>query len=285
MKKILVTGSNGFVGKKLIKYLNLSREFQIISHDINVGDITKDKLNYVGLDHVFHLAAKTFVPESWDNPYAFYDTNIMGTVNILEFCRRNNIDVTIMSSYVYGKPDKLPISETQPLKSYNPYSHTKVIVEDICRFYNENFKVNITIFRPFNIYGPDQSDIFLVPHIINQFINSNKEVVEVMDLKPKRDYIYIDDVIEALSRSVNKKGFSVYNIGSGLSYSVEEIILMISTISKINKPFFSTKEERPNEVMDVIADISKIKKELNWKPKVSMKEGLRNTIESNKLWK
>jgi nucleoside-diphosphate-sugar epimerase len=281
MKRILVTGANGFVGKKLIRQLNLSGNYQVFSHDIDVGDISRDKFKYSNINHVFHLAAKTFVPDSWENPYAFYQTNIMGTVNILEFCRKNNIDVTVMSSYVYGVPEKLPVTENDLIKSYNPYGHTKAIAEDICSFYNEKFKVNITIFRPFNIYGPAQSDKFLIPHIIKQFLDPNNKFIEVKDLKPKRDYVYIDDVIQALLKSINKKGFSIYNLGSGSSYSVEEIILYVKELSQINKTYVSLNSERQNEVMDLVADISKIENELGWSPEVTIKDGLKRTIEKS----
>ena len=227
MKSVLITGANGFVGKAIVNKLVSLNEYEVFTHDIENGDISRDPLEFPRVDHVIHLAAKTFVPDSWNTPLDFYQVNVMGTINVLEFCRSQNIGVTVMSSYVYGTPDKLPIRENHPIKSYNPYSHTKTIVEDICNFYNEKFKLNITLFRPFNIYGPAQSDVFLIPHIIMQFLDPNKDIVEVMDLNPKRDYLYIDDLTIALYKSINRKGFSIFNVGSGSSYSVEEIILII----------------------------------------------------------
>ena len=278
MKSVLITGANGFVGKAIVNKLVSLNEYEVFTHDIENGDISRDPLEFPRVDHVIHLAAKTFVPDSWNTPLDFYQVNVMGTINVLEFCRSQNIGVTVMSSYVYGTPDKLPIRENHPIKSYNPYSHTKTIVEDICNFYNEKFKLNITLFRPFNIYGPAQSDVFLIPHIIMQFLDPNKDIVEVMDLNPKRDYLYIDDLTIALYKSINRKGFSIFNVGSGSSYSVEEIILIIKKILKVDKSFVSKNKQRKNEVMDVIADISKVKKEMKWEPQYSLEQGLIKTI-------
>ena len=194
MKKILVTGSNGFIGKALIKKLTILG-FTTIGFDIADGDIAEEgSLGYLEneeISYIFHLAGKTFVPESWSHPYRFYRINVMGTENILEFCRKTGAGLTYVSSYLYGKPEYLPVDENHPVKAYNPYSHSKVIAEEVCRYYRDQFNLGITILRPFNVYGPGQSDRFLIPELIKKILQPETDFIEVMDLKTKtRFHIY-----------------------------------------------------------------------------------------------
>ena len=121
------------------------------------------------IDHVIHLAAKSFVPESWDNPYIYYRTNVLGAANVLEYCRKTECDLTALSSYIYGKPTHLPISEKHPIRPYNPYSHSKILSEELYNYYRKSFKLKINILRPFNIYGPGQKDTFVIPKISFRF--------------------------------------------------------------------------------------------------------------------
>ena len=275
MNNILVTGSEGFIGKFLVLRLN-NEGHNVLKFDFQNGDISdKNSLNIFDnstIKHVFHLAAKSFVPESWKNPFDFYNTNILGTTNVLEFCKKHNCSLTYISSYVYGSPDYLPIDEKHKVTSYNPYSHSKILAEEVCEFYSKNFNIKTCIIRPFNVYGPIQSDMFLIPEIIKKAIN--EECVEVMDLKPKRDFIYIDDLIDALILSINKTG--IYNIGSGYSYSVEEVIKLVLEKLEIKKIYKAKNISRENEIFDVVADISKAKHELNWQPKTTFEVGIEN---------
>lgn len=281
MKNILVTGANGFIGKALVRRLS-DCGYKVFEFDINIGDISeKDSLKIVekkNIDHVFHLAARSFVPDSWKNPVEFYKTNVIGTANVLDFCRSHFCSVTYVSSYAYGTPDYFPIDENHPVKSYNPYSHSKNMAEEICEFYKKNFGVKITIFRPFNIYGPGQNEIFLIPEIIKQLVSSGKKIIEVNDLKPKRDYLYIDDFIDALMLSIDNTD-GIYNIGSGYSLSVEEIIKKAIKVSGIDKKYLSKNSSRKNEVNDVVADISKVKKELGWVVNTAFEKGLKCCID------
>jgi len=276
MKKILVTGSNGFIGRSLVKRLT-GPGFKIIGFDITNGDIAEEgSLTYLekeDISYVFHLAGKTFVPESWSHPFMFYRTNVMGTENILEFCRKTGARLTYVSSYLYGKPDYLPIDENHPVKAYNPYSHTKLVAEEICRYYRDQFNLGITILRPFNVYGPGQSEQFLIPELIKKILDPHVEFIEVMDLRPKRDFIFIDDFVEALYLSMDGPR-GIYNIGSGSSVSVEEILQEIRAIAGKNKPLRNKGLERPNEIFDLYADISKISHELNWIPQIGLHEGI-----------
>ena len=257
MKHILVTGANGFIGNVLVEKLKQNNNLVSV-FDTHIGDISvKNSLNIFNeakIDNVIHLAARSFVPDSWQNPFDFYQTNVLGTTNVLEFCRNNDCKLTMISSYVYGAPEYLPIDENHPIKSYNPYSQTKIISETICDFYATNFGVKTTIIRPFNVYGPKQAPTFLIPEIITKAFND--EIIEVMDLKPKRDYIYVDDLVDALIQTLDHPE-GIYNIGSGYSISVADIVKTILKIANINKQYTSKQESRKNEIFDVIANIEK----------------------------
>jgi nucleoside-diphosphate-sugar epimerase len=277
-KSILVTGSNGFIGKAVVlKLRNLG--YIVEEFDVNNGDIVDYSFSYSSLNHIIHLASKSFVPASWENPYDFYKTNVLGTANILELCRKHDASLTYISSYVYGLPQYLPVDEYHPISPASPYNHSKLVAEDICKYYAENFNLNITILRPINIYGPEQNSEFLIPTIINQVLNSKKEIITVKDLRPRRDYLYIDDFIDALLKTINLKGFQVYNIGSGYSISVEEIIQTALRISGYNKKYTSEQTERKNEIWDVYFNLKKISERLAWCPKTSFEEGIKKILD------
>jgi nucleoside-diphosphate-sugar epimerase len=281
MSKILVTGANGFVGKMLCKAL------KVLNHDVielksSDGNIILDETwnKIPSTDIVIHLAAKTFVPDSWKNPELFLQTNTLGTVLALEYCRKHGARMVFISSYLYGNPSSLPINELAPLAIPNPYALSKKAAEDYCRFYADSYKVNLVIIRPFNLYGYGQSDNFLIPEIILQVLNGNK--VQVKDLEPKRDYIYIDDFIEAIIRCIDSQRFEIFNIGSGESYSVAELIQMVQSICGTQLPVISSNEKRPAEIMNTIADISKAKELLHWTPTTSMFNGINAIIQQYK---
>ncbi|MCK9203832.1 MAG: GDP-mannose 4,6-dehydratase [Bacteroidales bacterium] len=282
MNTILVTGSSGFIGRKLTEKLRVNG-FKVIEFDLPDGDVTKEGIlnSMEKIDHVFHLAGKTFVPESWKNPFGFYRVNFLGTVNVLEYCRKSGASLTYVASYLYGEPDYLPVDEKHPVKSYNPYSHGKVMADNTCQFYASQFGVNITIFRPFNAYGPGQSPVFLIPEIIAKVLSPSEPVVKVMDLRPRRDYLYIDDLVDALLCSLGHIG-GIYNLGSGYSVGVEEIIKMVMDFTGIRKPMEAKGTVRPNEIFDLYADISKAETELGWKPKISFSQGLQQCIDALK---
>lgn len=284
MKSILVTGVSGFIGSSLVQSLELLG-FNVLKFDTAMGDVSEydffKNYNDINIYHIFHLAAKTFVPDSWENPLDFYKTSVLGTGNILELCRHKNIPLTFVSAYLYGLPEKLPISEDDKIQSNNPYAHSKYLAEELCRFYSEYYNVKVTIARPFNIYGKNQKDMFLIPYIIKQVLHD--DVIKVKDLNPKRDYIYLDDLITGLVKTLdNKKQFSIYNFGSGVEYSVQEIIEIVQKIAQTQKPIISEKCERINEIMNVVADISRAENELGWKPEYRFEDGIKEILKDIK---
>lgn len=285
MNKVLVTGASGFIGRALTTKLR-SQGWDVTQVSSGDGDIANREIftrfAQQKFAHVFHLAGKTFVPDSWDDPQAFCQTNVLGTVNALEFCRKNCIPMTYVSAYVYGHPDTLPIGENSSIRPSNPYALTKRLAEEFCEFYASAYDLPVTTIRPFNVYGIGQAEIFLIPEIISQVLDTGDKIL-VKDLAPKRDYVYLEDLLTALLATLDSlKGYNVYNVGSGNSLSVKEVIDVIQDVAGTCKEIICDNEVRSNELMDVVADISKAGKELGWHPEYSFRAGIENIIRSKR---
>ena len=279
-KRFLVTGSDGFVGRHLVNELK-KKGGEVTGIDIQSGVDIRDweKVKSIDdVDIVYHLAAMMYVPFSWKNPQIVYEVNVLGTLNILEYCRIHDVKKMVFaSSYLYGKPKYLPIDEKHPIDPHNPYARSKKIAEDLCQGYSEDFGLNCIVLRPFNIYGPGQNKNFLIPTIINQIITGK---VELNDPKPKRDFLYIEDVVAAYINAGKYSGsdYEIFNIGSGISHSVDEVVRKLIDIFGEKVVVNYRNKRRKNEIMDSIADISKAKEKLKWRPKTILDEGLRHTI-------
>ena len=279
--RILITGCAGFIGSYLQKKIDKTKHELVladISEGIDICDWQQVK-HFNDIDIIVHLANLSFVPASYQQPKKFYETNYLSTLNMLEFCRLNAAKMVFFSSYLYGHPKYQPIDENHPIQAFNPYSQTKVICESLCEGYNRDFKVPITIFRPFNIYGTGQNPDFLIPSIIQQAANGK---IVVKDDRPKRDYIHVEDIIDAIITVIEKKEIETkiqtYNLGTGRSYSVKEIVDIVRGFFNSEIEYVCTNEIRPNDVLDTVADISKIEAELNWRPIISIQEGLQKMI-------
>ena len=275
MKKILITGSEGFVGKNLIRYLK-NYSFQIIetkdkSFDLKLNESWKQ---IEKCDYLIHLAGKSFVPKSWEEPARFIENNILLITNALEYCRVNKTKLIFLSSYLYGNCKKMPIKENAPIEATNPYALSKLLSEKLCYFYKNNFQVKNIILRVFNLYGPGQPKEYLLSKITNQV--RNEKIIKVDNLSPKRDYVYIDDLCSAIVKAINYRGNEhIFNIGSGKSYSVKEVIDFIQNIYGTSLNIKEKKLIRKNEILNTIADINLAKKELEWSPIYDLKEGLK----------
>ena len=279
---ILVTGASGFIGKNLVKALALNghQVFEFSSSDGDIAEYDFIKRYAVhGIDFVYHLAGKTFVPHSWNDPSLFLQVNTQGTLNILDFCRKRSLPLLFVSAYVYGNTVKMPVSELCIPDPNNPYALSKFFAEKLCSFYSQYHNMDINIFRPFNVYGVGQDNRFLVPEIFSQVIQGKS--IEVNTLTPKRDYIYIDDLIRALLLGMSHlDGLGVYNIGSGSSVSVSEAIDIIQNKMGTNLEVQSKNLERANEITDVIADIQNARDHLDWQPEISFEEGIKKIAHS-----
>jgi nucleoside-diphosphate-sugar epimerase len=277
--RIAITGSSGFIGTHLVKKLR-EQENDILEIDIKNGiDITnnEDIRKIDKFDCVIHLAAKIFVPDSFLYPELFFRVNYLGTLNILEMCRIYNARMIYASSYVYGNPNYLPIDEKHSLQAHNPYAQTKIIGEELCKSYNRDFKIPCSILRPFNIYGPGMNDNLLIPVIIGQAKNKK---VQIKDSRPKRDFVYIDDLIDAyvLALQYNSEDIEFFNIAGGISYSVSDIFEMIKNKLRVNIEMEDMKEIRQNEILEIVGDINRAREILGWEPKINIENGISRMI-------
>jgi GDP-4-dehydro-6-deoxy-D-mannose reductase len=285
MKNILVTGADGFIGKRLVGMLK-SAGHSVLELGRADGDIkdpeTLKPFHEVPVDFLFHLAGRTFVPDSWREPVSFQHVNVIGAANVLELCRKKKIPLTCVSAYLYGIPASLPIKETDRVEPNNPYALSKSIAESICNFYAMHFDVPVTIVRPFNIYGIGQKMHFLIPEIIAQIKAGTS--IHVKDLTPRRDYLYLDDLVDGLMRTMmNKSGHRVYNFGYGSSLSVKEIIGVIQSLAETSLEIICESLPRKNEIQDVYADIGRAQEELAWQPRHSFEDGIRKILAAEKI--
>jgi UDP-glucose 4-epimerase len=277
----LVTGSKGFIGSHLVSSL---KENGVNAEEIDIKngiDLTNwEQLhdfikNTSKIDILFHLGAIVFVPYSFKNPRITYTTNVMGTLNVLEIARIHDIKKFIFAStYVYGKPQYLPINENHPIQAISPYHRSKILGEELCKGYHHDYGLNCIILRPFNIYGTGQNKDFLIPSIIAQL---PLKKITLENPTPRRDYVFIDDVVSAYIKaaSYDDKGVEIFNIGTGVSYSVKEIADKIVNLTQKKEITVSyTNKPRENEIMNIVADIQKAKEKLKWQPKMDINKGL-----------
>jgi UDP-glucose 4-epimerase len=285
-QEILVTGSSGFVGSRLLKKLREKGE-KVITADMEDGIDLTDWNSFSSslppVSTVIHLAAKIFVPDSYRDPRAFYTTNIISTLHALEFCRIHKARMIFSSSYVYGVPQSLPIDETAPTSAYNPYAESKLIGEELCRAYNRDFGVEVIIIRPFNIYGGGQKGSMLIPSIIAQAASSEK--VMLGDPAPKRDYVHVDDLVDLFiaakdfKRNESTAVCEVFNACSGSSYSVQEIAeKLLKIIGKNSSMLEFAGSDRKADIADTRGSNKKAGEILGWTPRISLKQGLQECV-------
>lgn len=291
MSKILITGSSGFLGKHLINSIQNSEE--IIGWSNNIQQIKLKNFKHRKVDltskdisikskisSIIHLAAISDVKYCDSYPSFCSNVNILGTKKMLEICRKKDANFIFAStSHVYGKPRKNPICETEPTRPNSIYASTKIAGENLCELYAKTYGLNISVLRFFSIYGPNLPKHNVIFNIINQY--QNNSVIKIGNLKPKRDFLFIDDAIEAVKLINEKqKGFEIFNIGSEKSFSIETVCNEIEKIMKKNMKINIDKNKiRQNDIPEIRSNNKKIRKMLGWKPKFNLNEGLRKTIE------
>jgi nucleoside-diphosphate-sugar epimerase len=275
--EVLVTGGTGFIGTAVTAALRKAGR-EAIPLGRSDGDIasaeTLSPHRAKGISSVIHCAGRTFVPDSWDDPAGFMTVNLLGTLRVLEFCRAESARLIHLSAYIYGQPEKLPIAESAPVRANNPYALSKQLAEQACRFHAEQFGVPITILRPFNVYGPGQARQFLIPTILAQLHGTK---VKILDLEPRRDYVFLPDLVDAILRAemLTAPGYRIVNIGSGQSVSVAEIVAAAQVAAGTSLKVVSRKKRRSNEIPDVVADITAARDLLDWSPRNGLAEGLK----------
>ena len=299
----VVTGGAGFIGSHITHHL-VEKNYQVtVIDDVNIetlenfGNTIKtvefkkiNILNYEDLrkafrnvDGVFHQAALTDVQESFRKPNLYYDVNVKGTENILKIAEEFNFKVVFASSAsVYGNPEKIPIKETAVRKPLNPYGITKLECEKLVEKYSKRGNQVLTL-RYFNVFGKRQTSSYA--GVIIRFLDKikNKMPPEIFgDGSQTRDFIYVDDILSAnLSAMKSDIGNGFFNIGTGVKTSIKDVAnLMIELSGYSLEPLF--KKPVSGDIKQSQADISLANKLLNWKPKITLREGLKNLLSYNK---
>jgi nucleoside-diphosphate-sugar epimerase len=276
---VLVTGAAGFVGHALVPNLQ-ALGFEVWPHERSHGDLSAMRPACGEAAAVVHLAGRTFVPESWEDPVRFYRDNTLTTAHVLEYCRHSGARLVYVSAYVYGVPQRLPIPETHPVDASSPYAHSKILAEDLVRFYQRQFGVAAAIVRPFNLYGPGQDPRFLIPSIVRQALDPAVATITLASLTPRRDYLHVSDLTAIIAAALRAAPGGVYNAGSGESISVADLARLVCELAPTSKPVRAIGEERTNEIPDTVADITRAEAELGWRPRVALRDGLRAMIAS-----
>jgi nucleoside-diphosphate-sugar epimerase len=286
LKKILITGSSGFIGKNLID--NLLTEYEIIGlskkgEKSKINHIIKDVNEITSKDFknifcVIHLAAITDPKICEDFPEKCITTNVLGTQKILEASRKNNCKIIYAStSHVYGIPKKIPISEIASTSPTSIYAGSKLAGEILCESYQKQFNMDISIVRIFSVYGPKSNNHCVLPSIVKQMKNSN--IIKLGNINSKRDFIFISDIIDAFKIILkNIDGFNIYNVGTEKSYSIKEICKKFEKLYAKKIVIKNNSEQnRKIDAKNIICDATKLKK-LGWKSKITLDEGLKKMI-------
>lgn len=271
---VLMTGASGFIGRRTLPALERSG----FTVQVERARLDREDLSCPRSDVVVHLAGMTYVPDSWKSPLRYYETNVVGTLRVLEYCARHHARMVYVSSYVYGAPDSLPISENAMRRPANPYMHTKVVAEDCCEFFGEQMGVDVVVIRPFNVYGPDQDKRFVIPAMISQLLDPAVSVVSVGSLQPRRDFLFVDDLVELLISAAASDAVGVFNAGSGQSRSIQEVFDLLKAVTGVEKPVASSVETRRGEIMDIVADVDLSRRVFDWEATTSFRDGLTATV-------
>jgi NAD dependent epimerase/dehydratase len=308
--KILVTGADGFIGSHLVEglldkgcqvrafvfynsfnswgWLDTFPKEKLDKIDVFAGDIRDPngvRNAMQGMDMVFHLAALIAIPFSYHSPDSYVDTNIKGTLNVLQAARDTGCKRVLITSTseVYGTAQYVPIDEKHPFQGQSPYSATKIGADRIAESFCRSFNTPVTIVRPFNTYGPRQSGRAVIPNIITQLLAGATEI-KLGSIHPTRDFNYVKDIVAgfiAIAESQSSVGEEI-NIASQQEISIGQLARDI--IDQINPAARVVSEEmriRPenSEVERLLGSNEKICRLTGWQPKYALKQGIRETIE------
>jgi len=314
-KKILVTGADGFIGSHLTEELvrqgydvrafvfyNSFNSWGWLDHsepeirkslDVFAGDIRDPhvvKRAMMGCDIVFHLAALIAIPFSYVSPDSYVETNIKGTLNLLQTARELGIEQLIhtSTSEVYGTARFVPITEEHPLQAQSPYSATKIGADQIALSFHLSFDLPVSVVRPFNTYGPRQSARAVIPTVITQ-IASGKRTLRLGSIQPTRDFNFIKDTVLGFLAAMKTPQAigQVVNIGSNYEISIQDTALMIAEVMNADIRIETEADRvRPHnsEVERLWADNTKAKVLLGWEPLYKGREGLKRGLDETIRW-
>ncbi len=301
--KYLITGANGFVGRYFIEYLQKNdKNADIFGVDITESCLSKIKYKQVDLndrfstykmleevnpDYIVHLAAMSSVAQSWQDPAKCFLNNTGVFLNLADGVRELGIKCRILSvgsSEEYGIYDE-PMRENFVLHPKSPYSVARLSQEYLSKLYVDYFKLDIVMTRSFNHIGPRQNPKFVIPSFVQQLIKISKgeqNEIKVGNIDVVRDFLDVRDVVDAYYKILkNSKNREVYNVCSGNGIKLRDIIETVSNLLYIKPNIIIDKERlRPNEIMSVIGNNTKLKTELGWKPQYTLKDTLKDMIKA-----
>ncbi len=305
--RVLVTGADGFIGSHLVERLVAVgadvRAFCLYNSqgslgwldrsdvreriEVRLGDIRDARFVEAacdGVEVVFHLAALIAIPYSYTAPESFVDTNVRGTLNVLEAARRARVRrmVHTSTSEVYGTPASLPIRETHPLQAQSPYAATKVAADQLALSYHLSFGVPVVVLRPFNTYGPRQSTRAVLPTILTQLLDGKREI-QLGRLDTRRDLTFVADTVEGFLRAAEAPGVdgATLQLGTGRAVTVEEVFRLAAKVIGVDaRPVLDERRLRPDasEVLVLESDPQLARERLGWSAQVSLEEGLTRTV-------
>lgn len=313
--KVLITGADGFIGSHLTEALihqgydvrafvlynsfnswgwldtidpKVKADLDVFSGDIRDPHGVHQAM--LGCDKVLHLASLIAIPYSYHSPDTYIDTNVKGTLNIVQAARQSEISRVIhtSTSEVYGSAKFVPITEEHPLQGQSPYSASKIGADQIAMSFFHSFNQPISILRPFNTYGPRQSARAVIPTIITQLASGNQKI-KLGSLHPTRDFSYVDDTVRGFIAAMNCDEIigSVTNIGSGFEISIGDTARCIAELMEIDIEIEGDEQRyRPDdsEVERLFADFNKAHKEMNWTPQFGGLDGFKLGLEKTIQW-
>jgi len=313
--RILVTGADGFIGSHLVEQLvrtgyavralvqynsfgtrgwldhcqgDVADGFEVFSGDVRDPNGVRKAME--GCSDVLHLAALIGIPYSYHSPDSYVDTNVKGTLNIMQAARDEGVRrvVHTSTSEVYGSALFVPITEDHPLRGQSPYSATKIGADQIAWSFHTSFDTPVTILRPFNVFGPRQSARAVLPTVITQ-IAAGKSEVRLGSLHPTRDFTYVTDTVAAFVAALDADAADgeVVNVGSGFEISIGDAVSLVAEVMGVEVEVFSDEPRlRPeaSEVSRLWASNAKAQSLLNWTPEFGGLDGFRRGIELTADW-
>lgn len=311
-KKALVTGADGFIGSHLTEalaaagaqvtalaqynafgtngWLDEAPDSVLQAIDIRRGDIRDAGFMgglVAGQDTVFHLAALIAIPHSYDAPQSYVDVNVTGTLNVLESSRQHGVQrvVHTSTSEVYGTAQRKPIDETHPLQGQSPYSASKIAADMMAEAYVRSFELPVVTLRPFNTFGPRQSERAVLSTMIRQALDPDCTEIRLGDLSPTRDFNYVANTVDAFLAIGERDSvaFGVpYNAGTGVEVSIGDMVERVQAVTGTNKPVVQEESRlRPagSEVRALVADSERLKDACDWTPAVDLDTGVAHTVD------
>jgi GDP-4-dehydro-6-deoxy-D-mannose reductase len=286
---VLLTGSGGFIGRVLAPLLAPLLTLDLADHLVDQGGCLalagRKELDLCDRDAVLSLppvkqivhlagASTTFAFDA--DPEGAWRTNFLSTLNLLEYARRHNIQHFVLAStYVYGPPQYLPVDEKHPIQPHHAYQRSKYLCEQLAEQYARDCGFKLSILRLFNVYGPGQDPRMLLPTLLAQLPTGQ---IHLRDASPRRDFVAVADVAEAFRLVLQTGAEGIFNLGSGHSLSVHELVSLVLRLYGHALPVSYSQSVRHHEVDDVVADTRRAQALLGWMPQISLESGLKELL-------